>query len=62
MSTFEHPLANDRPEWLDLPKAELAKFLLDRPTLPDAHWTDEPRVPGESRSAFIGRLLGSPDA
>jgi hypothetical protein len=58
--TFKHPLTDDRPEWLELPLAELAVFLRDRPTLPDAHWTDEARLPGESRDAFISRVLGTP--
>jgi hypothetical protein len=59
-SDFKHPLTDDRPEWLDLPPAELAAFLRDRPTLPNTHWTDAKRLPGESRDAFISRVLGTP--
>ena len=37
-----------------------ARFLLDHPTTPDAAWTRERREKGESREAFIERLLGPP--
>jgi len=44
----------------DRPKAEKARFLLDHPTTPDAAWTTERRQTGETREAFIERLLGRP--
>ncbi len=37
----------------------LPEYLLDRPTLPDLCWTDEPREKSESRPAFIARVAGS---
>jgi hypothetical protein len=46
------------PEWKSLPYAEKAQYLLDRPTISDRAWTDEPRLKGEKRDAFIHRILG----
>jgi ribonuclease HI len=43
--------------WRDLPKTRKAAHLLATPTISDASWTDEKRRPGESRPAFIGRVL-----
>jgi hypothetical protein len=45
------------PEWKALPDAEKAQYLLDHPTLSDRTWTNEPRLKGEKRDAFIRRLL-----
>jgi hypothetical protein len=39
-------------------RAHLAQFLLDHPTTNDKAWTSEPRLKGETREAFIERLLG----
>jgi hypothetical protein len=47
----------------DQPATELAAHLLDTPTIADRVWTDEPRLPRESRTAFIRRvLLGETEA
>ena len=45
------------PEWKSLPAAEKAQYLLDHPTLSDRTWTNEPRLKGEKRNAFIRRIL-----
>ena len=46
----------------ELPSIELAAYLLETPTLADRLWTDEQRLHGETRTAFIRRLLlGQPD-
>ena len=45
------------PEWKSLPDAEKAQYLLDHQTLSDRTWTDEPRLKGEKRNAFIRRIL-----
>jgi hypothetical protein len=44
-------------EWKSLPDAEKAQYLLDRRTLSDRTWTNEPRLKGEKRDAFIRRIL-----
>lgn len=43
--------------WRDLPMRQKAAHLLATPTISDAAWTDEKRLPGESRPAFIARIL-----
>ena len=48
------------PEWKSLPDAEKAQYLLDHQTISDRTWTDEPRLKGEKRDAFIRRILGFP--
>jgi hypothetical protein len=48
------------PEWKSLPDAEKAHYLLDHQTISDRTWTDEPRLKGEKRDAFIRRILGFP--
>ena len=48
------------PEWKSLPDAEKAQYLLDHQTISDRTWTDEPRLNGEKRDAFIRRILGFP--
>ena len=45
------------PGWKSLPDAEKAQYLLDHPTLSDRTWTNEPRLKGEKRDAFIRRIL-----
>jgi ribonuclease HI len=42
----------------DSSKAQLARFLRDHPTTNDKAWTRETRLKGETREAFIERLLG----
>lgn len=43
--------------WKSLPDAEKAQYLLDHPTLSDRTWTNETRLKGEKRDAFIRRIL-----
>jgi len=43
-----------KPALKDLPPAEMA---LATPTLADRTWTDEQRLKGEKRDAFIRRIL-----
>ena len=43
--------------WRELSPAEMAAHLLDTPTISDRAWTDEPRLPHETRAAFIRRVL-----
>ena len=51
-----------RASWRELPAAEMAAHLLETPTIADRAWTDEPRLPRETRTAFIRRvLLGETD-
>ena len=48
--------------WRELPAAEMAAHLLETPTITDLAWTDELRLPRETRTAFIRRvLLGETD-
>lgn len=46
-----------RASWRELPAADMAAHLLRTPTIADRAWTDEPRLPRETRSAFIRRVL-----
>jgi hypothetical protein len=48
------------PAWRTLPPAEMTAHLLAVPTITDKSWTDAPRLPGESRAAFIVRTLTPP--
>jgi hypothetical protein len=43
--------------WRELPAKERAAHLLETPTIADRAWADERRLPGETRSAFIRRVL-----
>lgn len=43
--------------WRQLPAAELAAHLLEKRTIADGVWTDQQRLPGENRTAFIRRVL-----
>ena len=54
------PLVGEKPgraSWRELPAAEMAAHLLETPTIADRVWTDEPRLPRETRTAFIRRVL-----
>ena len=46
-----------RASWREMPAAETAAHLLETPTIADRVWTDEPRLPRETRTAFIRRVL-----
>ena len=46
-----------RASWRELPAAEMAAHLLETPTIADRVWTDKPRLPHETRTAFIRRVL-----
>ena len=46
------------PEWKSRSDAEKAQYLVDHQTISDRTWTDEPRLNGEKRDAFIRRILG----
>jgi hypothetical protein len=54
------PKTKKAPEWKSLPDAEKAQYLLDHQTISDRSWTEEPRLKGEKRDAFIHRILGFP--
>jgi hypothetical protein len=40
-----------------MPAAQMAAHLVGMPTISDRAWTDEPRLPHETRTAFIHRVL-----
>src|SRR3954471_14567447 len=46
-----------RASWRELPPARMAAHLLATPTITDAAWTSEPRLPREKRSDFVRRVL-----
>ena len=46
-----------KASWRELPPAEMAAHLLATPTISDRAWTSEPRLPGETRSDFVRRVL-----
>jgi ribonuclease HI len=46
-----------RAPWRELLAAEMAAHLLETPTINDRAWTHEPRLPRETRAAFIRRVL-----
>jgi ribonuclease HII len=46
-----------RASWRELPAAEMAAHLLETPTIADRVWTDKPRLPHETRTPFIRRVL-----
>jgi ribonuclease HII len=46
-----------RASWRELPAIKMAAYLLGTPTIADRVWTDEPRLPRETRTAFIHRIL-----
>jgi ribonuclease HI len=43
--------------WRELPPAEMAAHLLANPTIADGVWTSELRLPRETRSDFVRRVL-----
>jgi len=47
----------ERLRWREFPPAEKIGYLLNHITISDRTWTDEPRLPGEDRKAFIQRVL-----
>jgi ribonuclease HII len=51
------PRTPRRASWRDLPAAEMAAHLLKTTTIADRAWTNEQRLPRETRSAFIRRVL-----
>ena len=55
--TLKPKKAKRAPEWKSLPDDEKAAYLLEHPTVSDRTWTDEPRLKGETREAFIRRIL-----
>jgi len=46
-----------KASWRELPPAEMAAHLLATPTIGDGVWTSEPRLPRETRSNFVRRVL-----
>jgi ribonuclease HI len=46
-----------KASWRELPPAEMAAHLLASPTIADGVWTSEPRLPSETRSDFVRRVL-----
>jgi hypothetical protein len=44
-------------EWKTMSNPEQAQYLLEHPTRSDRTWTNEPRLKGETRDAFIRRVL-----
>jgi hypothetical protein len=52
------PSTRTRPNHAgELPAAEMAAHLLETPAIADRVWTDEQRLPRETRTAFIRRVL-----
>jgi hypothetical protein len=58
-ATLKPAKAKKAPDWKSLPDAAKVQYLLDHQTISDRTWTDEPRLKGEKRGAFIHRVLGS---
>ena len=46
-----------KASWRELPPVEMAAHLLATPTISDSAWTSEPRLPRETRSDFVRRVL-----
>ena len=51
------PRKPGKAAWRELPPAEMAAHLLATPTIADGVWTSEPRLPRETRSDFVRRVL-----
>jgi hypothetical protein len=51
------PRKRRKASWRELPAAEMAAHLLATPTISDGAWTSEPRLPRETRSDFVRRVL-----
>jgi hypothetical protein len=52
----EKPAKAKKASWKDLSRAKRRDFLLAHKTIPDAAWTEEKRLDGEDREAFIRRM------
>jgi ribonuclease HI len=46
-----------KASWRELPPVVMAAHLLATPTISDRAWTSEPRLPRETRSDFVRRVL-----
>jgi hypothetical protein len=46
-----------KASWRELPPAEMAAHLLATPTIADGVWTSKSRLPRETRSEFVRRVL-----
>jgi ribonuclease HII len=57
VATPSHRRKPPRVSWRELPPAEMAAYLLEKPTIGDRLWTVEPRLHRETRPAFIRRVL-----
>jgi ribonuclease HI len=51
------PRRSRKASWRELPPAERAAHLLATRQIADSTWTSEPRLPGETRSEFVRRVL-----
>src|SRR5690242_7023040 len=51
------PRKSRKAPWRELPPAEMAAHLLATPTIADGVWTSQPRLPRETRSDFVRRVL-----
>src|SRR4051794_17923478 len=51
------PRKSRKAAWRDLPPTDMAAHLLATPTISDGVWTSEPRLPRETRSDFVRRVL-----
>lgn len=57
MTPMTEPRKPRKASWRELPPAEMAAHLLATPTISDGDWTSEPRLPRETRSDFVRRVL-----
>src|SRR5689334_15991445 len=57
MPPMTGPRKPRKASWRELPPAEMAAHLLAKPTIADVAWTSEPRLPRETRSDFVRRVL-----
>jgi ribonuclease HI len=64
MAPMTEPRRPRKAWWRELPPAEMAAHLLATPTIADGVWTSEPRLPRETRSDFVRRVLlgGTPES
>src|SRR4051794_5257388 len=51
------PRKSRKAAWRDLPPTDMAAHLLATPTISDGAWTSAPRLPRETRSDFVRRVL-----
>ena len=54
---MSEPTKHRKAWWRELQPAEMAAHLLATPTIADGVWTSEPRLPRETRSDFVRRVL-----